>query len=157
MQCFSRLSLLPFRLQPQLYRLRIKSACDAWQSFSMEASVCLPYGVPQKWSGLVPWQLCRRCWHSGRALGALCPSPGSEALVARSCPPHLLGEPLHVFREDMQDRFHHGPYCLRASQWCVLISDPPIQRGNPTHRNPAMAIIGQSEGVDPPPNRPARI
>jgi len=35
---------------------RIKSVCDASQSFSMEASVCLPCDVPQKWSGLEPWQ-----------------------------------------------------------------------------------------------------
>ena len=31
-------------------------SCDAWQSFSMEASVRLPCDVPQKWSGLEPWQ-----------------------------------------------------------------------------------------------------
>src|SRR5258706_540160 len=37
-------------------RRRIKSVCDASQSFSMEASVCLPCDVPQKWFGLEPRQ-----------------------------------------------------------------------------------------------------
>jgi len=34
-----------------------------------------------------------------------------------------------VFREDMQDRFHHGPYRLRASQGGVLRCNPGIERG----------------------------
>src|SRR5713101_1193770 len=55
--------------------------------------------------------------------------------------PHIHGELLklgfevaqsrllaRVFREDMQDRLHHGPYRLRASQWCILAGDPCIQR-----------------------------
>src|SRR5713226_236859 len=46
------LGLFPLRLQPQLDERWIKSVCEASQSFSMEASVCLPCGVPQKWSGL---------------------------------------------------------------------------------------------------------
>jgi hypothetical protein len=71
----------PFAFSPSS-GLRIKSAADAWQSFSMEASVCLPCDVPQKWSGLKPWQWCRRCSHSGRALGALCPVRASKAVVA---------------------------------------------------------------------------
>ena len=45
-----------FHLQPELDDRRIKSVCDASQSFSMEASVCLPGRVPQKWSGLEPRQ-----------------------------------------------------------------------------------------------------
>src|SRR6266436_9848651 len=71
-----------FTFSPSSTGRRIKSDCDAWQSFSMEASVCLPCDVPQKWFGLEPQQLCRRCSHSGRALGAFCPAPGSKALVA---------------------------------------------------------------------------
>jgi hypothetical protein len=31
-------------------------SCDAWQSFSMEASVRLPCDVLQKWFGLESWQ-----------------------------------------------------------------------------------------------------
>jgi hypothetical protein len=34
----------------------VKSVCDAWQSFSMEASVRLPCDVLQKWSGSEPWR-----------------------------------------------------------------------------------------------------
>jgi hypothetical protein len=44
-----------FAFSPSSTAYLIK-ACDAWQSFSMEASVCLPCDVPQKWSGLEPWQ-----------------------------------------------------------------------------------------------------
>src|SRR6266436_5998788 len=71
-----------FAFSPSSTSRRIKSVCDASQSFSMESSVCLPCDVPQKWFGLEPRQLCRRCSHSGRALGAFCPAPGSKALVA---------------------------------------------------------------------------
>jgi hypothetical protein len=57
----------------------------------MEASVCLPCDVSQKWSGLEPWQWCRRCSRSGRALGALCPVRASKAVVASlSFALHLL-------------------------------------------------------------------
>src|SRR5258707_2784885 len=43
-------------LAPTPTSRRIKSVCDVSQSFSMEASVCLPCDVPQTWSGLEPWQ-----------------------------------------------------------------------------------------------------
>jgi hypothetical protein len=70
-------------------------------AFSMEASVCLPCGVSQDWSGLAPWQWRRRCSRSGRALRALlsrsgvqgrrgvpviCPSPpyrGDRSVIVR--------------------------------------------------------------------------
>jgi hypothetical protein len=40
----------------------------------------------------------------------------------------LLGRLLApIFRQDMQDRLHHGPYCLRASQGCVLFINPSIE------------------------------
>jgi hypothetical protein len=46
-----------FHLQPRLYRPGDQiSLGDAWQSFSMEASVCLPCDVSQKWFGLEPRQ-----------------------------------------------------------------------------------------------------
>src|SRR5258708_21098632 len=46
-----------FHLSPKLYRPSDQiSLGDAWQSFSMEASVCLPCDVSQKWSGLEPRQ-----------------------------------------------------------------------------------------------------
>src|SRR5450631_3680054 len=48
----------------------------------MEAAVCLPCDVSQNWSGLEPWQWCRRCSNSGRAFGALCPVRASKAVVA---------------------------------------------------------------------------
>src|ERR1700730_7805900 len=51
------LGLFPLLLQPQLDERWIKSVCESSQSFSMEASVCLLCGVPQKWSGLEPWSI----------------------------------------------------------------------------------------------------
>src|SRR5947208_14072905 len=41
-----------FAFSPSSTSRRIKSVCDASQSFSMESSVCLPCDVPQKWFGL---------------------------------------------------------------------------------------------------------
>src|SRR5258707_638366 len=32
-----------------------------------------------------------------------------------------------VFRQDVEDRFHHGADCLRASHWGVLLGDPCIE------------------------------
>src|SRR5258705_7572140 len=40
-----------FRLQPQLYKLAGSNQLRRLASFSMEASVCLPCDVPQKWFG----------------------------------------------------------------------------------------------------------
>jgi hypothetical protein len=45
-----------FAFSPSSTSRRIKSVCDASQSFSMESSVCLPCDVPQKWFGLEPRQ-----------------------------------------------------------------------------------------------------
>ncbi len=80
-----------FSFSPSSTRRPIRFVCDALQSFSMEASVCLPCDVSQKWSGLEPWQWRRRCSRSGRALGVLCLVRASKAVVASpSFPLHLL-------------------------------------------------------------------
>src|SRR5438132_11637558 len=55
----------PFAFSPP--KRGIKSVCDASLSFSMEASVCLPCDVPQKWFGLGPRQWCRQWSPSGQA------------------------------------------------------------------------------------------
>jgi hypothetical protein len=83
--------------------------------------VCLPGGVLQKRSGLEPWQWCRRCSHSGRVLGALCPAPGSKALVASRSFPLRLIRPISPGRKRKtgplcSSQPHKGPalYCLAA-------------------------------------------
>jgi hypothetical protein len=88
-------------------RRRIRFLCDVLQSFSMEASVCLPCDVSQKWSGLEPWQWCRRCSRSGRALEALCPVRASKAVVAS------LSFPLHLL-EGVGDRSLSSQCCSSA-------------------------------------------
>src|SRR5258707_10371441 len=49
---------------PQLYRPADQISCDAWQSFSMEASVCLRCDVPQKL--LIPFGPAPCAAQSGR-------------------------------------------------------------------------------------------
>jgi hypothetical protein len=46
-----------------------------------------------------------------------------------------------VFRQDMQDRLHHGPYCLRASRKRCLRSDPAAPIGQKTQ--PATAGLAR--------------
>ena len=47
-------------------------------------------------------------------------------IVVMARPPRILAP---VFRKDMQDRLHHGPYRLGPSQRCILFLDPGIERG----------------------------
>jgi hypothetical protein len=46
----------PAQHPASIYSIKCVNDRDALQSFSMEASVCLPCDVPPKWSGLEPWQ-----------------------------------------------------------------------------------------------------
>jgi hypothetical protein len=61
--------------------------------------------------------------------GSPCSIMVSVKAAIRSFPLRLLRRLLsRVFRQDVQDRLHHRPYCLRASQGRFLLINPSVQR-----------------------------
>lgn len=118
---------------------RVDDACGGHKSTSKRARVRLsnPLDVvgrnrpgPQPLGEEI--RSCLGEFHVGPGFVPPRPAAG-DCVTARACAPsfplRFLGRLLACsLRQDVEDGLHHGPYCLRASHWRGLLSDPGIQR-----------------------------